>query len=361
MPGNESSEGFQIVVPCSSLEPTMRFLINQLDFRLDMIMPADAPRIALVSGHGIHLRLEQTTRQSSALLTTTLRLPHALKERYGSSADAAEQINIIFGEPPSTELSAMQVDQAIVCRPGEDGNWGAGRAGMQYRDLIPCRLDGSVIASHIRIIEGGPVDDYVHYHKVGVQLIYCRRGWVRVVYEDQGEPFVMQAGDCVLQPPTIRHRVLESSAGLEVIELGSPAEHETWRDHELTLPTPSINPTRTFEGQHFVRHIAAESEWRQLGEGISFRETGIGAATQGKAGLRVVKLAGTPEKPITHSAQTDEFRFVFVLDGHVELADCSDDPIAVATDDACVLPSRRPYSLRTMASTEVLEISFPAA
>ena len=53
-------------------------------------------------------------------------------------------------------------------------------------------------------------------------MIYVRRGWVRVVYEDQGEPFVMHEGDLVLQPPEIRHRVLESSPGLEVIEIGAP-------------------------------------------------------------------------------------------------------------------------------------------
>ena len=53
---------------------------------------------------------------------------------------------------------------------------------------------------------GGPVPDWVHFHKVRFQLIYCWHGWVRVVYEDQGDPFVLQAGDCVIQPPQIRHR-----------------------------------------------------------------------------------------------------------------------------------------------------------
>ena len=53
-------------------------------------------------------------------------------------------------------------------------------------------------------------------------MIAVRRGWVRVVYEDQGEPFVMEAGDLVLQPPGIRHRVLESSPGLEVVEITLP-------------------------------------------------------------------------------------------------------------------------------------------
>ena len=110
---------------------------------------------------------------------------------------------------------------------------------MQYRDLIPDRQGGRYIASHIRIPDGGPVPDYVHFHEIRFQLIYCYRGWVRVVYEDQGEPFVMNAGDCVLQPPLIRHRVLESSAGLEVVEIGVPAVHATHVDHERALPTPA--------------------------------------------------------------------------------------------------------------------------
>ena len=84
---------------------------------------------------------------------------------------------------------------------------------MLYRDLIPGRLGGRYIASLISIPEGGPVADWVHFHRVAFQMIYVRRGWVRVVYEDQGEPFVMREGDLVLQPPEIRHRVLESSPG----------------------------------------------------------------------------------------------------------------------------------------------------
>ncbi len=66
--------------------------------------------------------------------------------------------------------------------------------------------------------------------QVRFQMIFCAKGWVRVVYEDQGkfkpiqsdlnqifnlwlilkgDSFIMNAGDCVLQPPRIRHRVLE--------------------------------------------------------------------------------------------------------------------------------------------------------
>ena len=41
---------------------------------------------------------------------------------------------------------------------------------------------------------GGPVPDYVHFHKIRFQMIYCAKGWVRVSYEDQGEPFVVRPG-----------------------------------------------------------------------------------------------------------------------------------------------------------------------
>ena len=66
-----------------------------------------------------------------------------------------------------------------------EGAFGVGRAGMLYRDLLPDRAGGAVIASHIRIPSGGPVPDYVHFHRVAFQLIFCLDGWVDVVYEGQ--------------------------------------------------------------------------------------------------------------------------------------------------------------------------------
>src|SRR5204862_4295917 len=93
-------------------------------------------------------------------------------------------------------------------------------------------------------------------------MIVCRRGWARLVYEDQGPPFLLEAGDCVLQPPEIRHRVLESSPGLEVVEIGCPALHETFADNALDLPNPRLAPDRNFGGQKFLRHVAASGAWR---------------------------------------------------------------------------------------------------
>ena len=100
--------------------------------------------------------------------------------------------------------------------------------------------------------------DYCHYHHIHFQMIFCYKGWVEVVYEDQGSPFLLQPGDCVLQPPRIRHRVLEASDNLEVIEIGSPAVHKTMRDFNITLPNEIINETRLFDGQNFLRHVSVK-------------------------------------------------------------------------------------------------------
>ena len=83
-------------------------------------------------------------------------------------------------------------------------------------------------------------------------MIFCYKGWVKVVYEDQGPQFVMNSGDCVLQPPHIRHQVLECSDGLEALEVSCPAEHETYTAHLLELPNSKTDPSRNFSGQRFL-------------------------------------------------------------------------------------------------------------
>lgn len=166
-------------------------------------------------------------------------------------------------------------------RRTSNANWATGRAGMEYRDLIPGRLGGKVIASHIRLPFGGEVPDLVHYHKIDFQMIYCVRGRIQVVYEGQGSPFWLESGDCILQPPEIRHRVLYSEAGAEVIEVSSLAEHETWIDHEMELPTETIDQERNFSGSRFVHHILTE------GVITGDRDTGISTATGGRFDVRI--------------------------------------------------------------------------
>ena len=233
-----------------------------------------------------------------------------------------------------------------------------GRAGMVYRDLIPDRLGGAVIASHITIPEGGPVPDYVHHHDISFQMIFCHAGWVRVVYEDQGAPFVMGPGDAVLQPPGIRHRVLESGDGLEVVEVGSPAEHDTHREHDLALPTPLLRPERDFGGQRFVRHVHDDAGWSPgPATGWEQQVFGLAAATGRRAEARVVRVVdGSGPWEVRHPDSGPVF--VFVRDGAVAVV-APDPSSRLEVGDTAVFAGDGLCSLRGDPSGELLVVDLP--
>ena len=270
--------------------------------RLDVIWPADAPHSALLSAENQRVRLTART-------------------------DAP---------PLPAGLPAFR-PEFVLTRAGTE--MGAGRAGMLYRDLIPGRLGGRYIASHIIIDQGGPVADWVHFHRIAVQLICVRRGWVRVVYEDQGEPFVMAAGDLVVQPPGIRHRVLESSPGLEVVEITCPAVHETFADHAMALPNSPADPKRTFGGQRFLHHVAATSPWMPW-HGGEAQLTLLHDAT-GLIDARILRPGASPV--ITIPSHDGELVFGFVLEGSARLGFGGGHRLGPA--DSFVIPPREAWLL----------------
>ena len=356
-----SIQNAQIVVPCSQFDATFAALTEQLGFRVDVIFPADAPTTAVVSGFGVTLRLETSAIERIAspmvLRLTTDRPPMTV-----IAPDLC--IDWVCSGNPVEIPEGGQVFS--ITRVGDVDAWITGRAGMRYRDLIPGRYGGRFIASHICIPEGGPVPDYVHFHKIRFQMIFCKAGWVRVVYEDQGEPFVMHAGDCVLQPPEIRHRVLEASAGLEVIELGCPAIHETQADHALLLPNLQISPMREFGGQRFVRHVAADARWipwTWMGHdtsGFEMRNSGISAATNAIAHVQVVRAGITGG--VTPIASYDgELLFLFVLSGEVKLHSAALGEHTMQANDCATIPAGTDVSLSTTAQTEFLYVAFPGS
>jgi quercetin dioxygenase-like cupin family protein len=180
------------------------------------------------------------------------------------------------------------------------------------------------------------------------------------VYEDQGPPFVLRAGDCVIQPPQIRHRVLEASANLQVIEVGVPAEHMTTLDHEMELPTRVLNTDRDFRGQTFCRSEAEKAVWTPWRlEGFEARETGIGTATAGVASVQVARAVGPLRGQVT--SHTSDILFTFVLSGSVTLRGEEQGAHALSEGDAYVIPPRLKTSLTdSSADLQLLEVSLPA-
>jgi quercetin dioxygenase-like cupin family protein len=306
------------VLFCPDLDRAIA-LFSRLGLRLDMIFPADDPTVALLGGHGTRVRLV----------------------RAGASDP---------GDPG--DLPAARPSFVVV--RADASAWRTGRAGMLYRDLIPDRQGGRYIASHIQIRDGGPVADYVHFHAIQFQIIYCYKGWVRLVYEDQGEPFVMQAGECVLQPPRIRHRVLEASPGLEVIELGVPAVHATHVDHERALPTAAVHAERAFDGQRFVRYLPANARFTPASvPGFEACELGIAAATGGLASVHLLRARAPGRFAARHDA---ELLFHFVLRGELTL----DDEHRLGAADAFVVPAGRPFVWSDASQDlELLQVALP--
>jgi mannose-6-phosphate isomerase-like protein (cupin superfamily) len=275
-------------------------LLRSLGARLDSIYPADEPHSAMLSHDGTTIRLRARADAPTAPGTLPEFRPESLLMSAG--ADAAE-----------------------------------GRAGMLYRDLIPSRLGRRYIASHIRIDEDGPVGDWVHYHRIAVQLICVRKGWVRVVYQDQGAPFVMEAGDMVLQPPGIRHRVLESGEGLEVVEITCPALHETFAEHEMTLPN-GLAPGGSYGGQHFLHHVAAAVPWAAW-HGGEAQATGMSEASGGLIEARIVRPGA--QAAIDVPPHDGELVFGFVLEGSARLGE--DQPLDPT--DSFVIPPGEAWRL----------------
>ena len=349
----------QILLPCTDLAAELAFFTGRLGFKVNLIMPADSPALAVISGYGLTLRLERRkdagnqTPLQLRLLCDLSALPAGTPEEL--TAPSGTRLHLVDVQPPMIVPEGAQ--EFVLSKGGADA-WGVGRAGMQYRDLIPSRLGGRFIASHIRIPVGGPVPDYVHFHKIRFQMIFCRTGWAKLVYEDQGEPFLLEAGDCVLQPPEIRHRVLEASDGLEVVEIGCPAVHETFADNNMELPTAHVIPDRLYGDQRFVRHIAAEANWVPWHlPGFEARDLGIAAATDGLAGVRVVRAPrATRVETAPHGG---EFLFYFVLQGALGFAGGALGTHALTGGDSVVIPNDAAYSLDASAGAEFLEVMLP--
>jgi mannose-6-phosphate isomerase-like protein (cupin superfamily) len=125
---------------------------------------------------------------------------------------------------PKQEFSLSRADEAAF-KTGL-------RAFMEYRDLgVERATHGQFRAHVIRIKKDGPgAHDLhttgLHRHECDFQMFYVLKGWMKFVWEGQGEQTV-HAGDCVVQPAGIVHNELDCSDDVEILEIYSPAVHRT--------------------------------------------------------------------------------------------------------------------------------------
>ena len=101
------------------------------------------------------------------------------------------------------------------------------RSFFEYRDLGMNKVtDGRVVAHVIRAAQGEEFNGVPHLHHTEFQLVYVLKGWIAFDYDGQGE-VRLEAGDCVHQPPGIRHRELGHSDDVELLEIVMPGDFAT--------------------------------------------------------------------------------------------------------------------------------------
>ncbi|MFN0317045.1 MAG: cupin domain-containing protein [Burkholderiales bacterium] len=112
------------------------------------------------------------------------------------------------------------------------------RSFMEYRDLGIDKATHGQFRAHVVRIKKDTAHDTLHTtglhrHLCDFQMFYVLKGWIKFVYEGRGE-FLFNPGDCVLQPAGIVHNELDCSDDLEILEVYSPAMHETVALNKMT-------------------------------------------------------------------------------------------------------------------------------
>jgi hypothetical protein len=120
--------------------------------------------------------------------------------------------------------------QTFVASHNSPGAFEQGlRRYAQYRDLGIAAATGGLARAHvIKMIP--PCDPAEvskrHYHDVEFQMVYVLKGWIKSEFDGAGV-VTMREGSCWLQPPKIKHTVLDYSDDCELLEIILPADFDT--------------------------------------------------------------------------------------------------------------------------------------
>lgn len=98
---------------------------------------------------------------------------------------------------------------------------------FEYRDLGFAQASHGLVQAHVlRAVKPCPSGGTGrHSHAVQFQMNYIVKGWMK--FELDGEVYTFHAGDAWMQPPGIKHELLDYSDDLENLEVVMPAEFGT--------------------------------------------------------------------------------------------------------------------------------------
>ena len=165
-------------------------------------------------------------KTAAAKKAAPARKPVAAKKAAAPKAPARAKAAPKPGKPPKV----VWKPQTFMASHLKDAAFKTGlRAYAAYRDLNVEKATGGAVQAHvIRLL--GKCDPKVvsipHYHGVQFQMLYMLKGWMIGEYEGAGR-VKMTAGSCWIQPPGIRHQVIDYSDGCEMVEIILPAKFAT--------------------------------------------------------------------------------------------------------------------------------------
>lgn len=111
----------------------------------------------------------------------------------------------------------------------DDDFEGGLRRYAKYRDLGISKATGGMVQAHvIRFVPPCLPEEVskLHFHDVEFQMVYVLKGWIKTELDGQGA-ITMQTGSAWIQPPRIKHKVLDYSDDCEVLEIVLPADFKT--------------------------------------------------------------------------------------------------------------------------------------
>src|SRR5580698_9207831 len=166
------------------------------------------------------------TKLRKAKRAAPVRRPAGKTSRTSSKLSARRRVAAAKAKPKAKAAPRKQTFVASHLNP--NAFEGGLRSYAAYRDLgIAAATNGLAQAHVIKMIP--PCDPAVvskrHYHDVDFQMIYVLKGWIKGEYD--GEIATMREGSCWLQPPKIKHTVLDYSDDCELLEIILPADFDT--------------------------------------------------------------------------------------------------------------------------------------
>jgi hypothetical protein len=117
----------------------------------------------------------------------------------------------------------------VVSHHRDEDFEGGLRRYAKYRDLGMNEATGGMVQAHvIRFVPPCRPEEVskLHFHEVDFQMVYVLKGWIKTELDGQGT-ITMRTGSAWIQPPRIKHKVLDYSDDCEVLEIVLPADFKT--------------------------------------------------------------------------------------------------------------------------------------